>query len=434
LSALHRQGAWAVADQVLSSGTNFVPAILLARVLGPATFGAFSLAFLAWFGALQLLRSALMQPYTLAAAPLEGAEWRDITSHASGAVVIGGVIVGGAFAIVSLAVGVSSSLGQALLAVAVLAPGMALQEFWRVASFAAQRARTAAANDAFWAIGQVAAFAFVLTSGKVTVAGGLFAWGVGAWVGAGLGILQLSVRPKVALASARWARNWGRIGAWFTAASATFTLGSLVIAIIVAAELGNASLGLYRSVQNLFGPLQLLTIGGEMVFVPHLVRRINRTSMTAIGESSLYALVMAGSTVAYGLVLLVSADMVLTKVFGTAFATATVLVLPIMVAFTLDAVASGAVLLLRARAKGGRLFVAQSVSTSLRVSAVAALASVDGLRGAGWGYAVGSGVAAVVFWTQVLLPTARERAHRNVVQPKLSGVLLLADPEGSSDQ
>ena len=59
-------------------------------------------------------------------------------------------------------VGVSSSLGQAFLAVAVLAPGLALQEFWRVASFAAQRARTAAANDLFWAIGQVAAFAFVL--------------------------------------------------------------------------------------------------------------------------------------------------------------------------------------------------------------------------------------------------------------------------------
>ena len=144
LSTLRRQGAWAVGDQVLSSGTNFVPALFLARRLGPAGFGAFSLAYLSWFGALQFLRSALMRPYTLEAASLEGDEWKGITSHASGAVLVGGTAVGGIFAIVALIVGLSSDLGQALLAIAVLAPGLALQEFWRVASFAAQRARTAA--------------------------------------------------------------------------------------------------------------------------------------------------------------------------------------------------------------------------------------------------------------------------------------------------
>ena len=93
LSSLRRQGAWAVVDQVLSSGTNFVPALGFPRELGPAGFGAFSLAFLAWFGALSTFRSGLMQPYTLAAASLEGAEWRDITSQASGVVVFGGAIL-----------------------------------------------------------------------------------------------------------------------------------------------------------------------------------------------------------------------------------------------------------------------------------------------------------------------------------------------------
>src|SRR4051794_18347281 len=89
---LRREGAWAMVDQILSSGTNFVPSLLLARVLGPSDFGTFSLAFLAWFLTLSVIRSALMQPYTLAASSLSQRDWRELTSRAAGSVVIAGGI------------------------------------------------------------------------------------------------------------------------------------------------------------------------------------------------------------------------------------------------------------------------------------------------------------------------------------------------------
>jgi O-antigen/teichoic acid export membrane protein len=410
MSTLRRQGTWAVADQVLSSGTNFVPAILLARVLGPAGFGAFSLAFLAWFGTLQFLRSALMQPYTLAAAPLEGVEWRDITSRASGAVVVGGVTVGGVFAFAAVVVDTSSRLGHAFLAIAVLAPGMALQEFWRVASFAAQRARTATANDSFWAISQVAAFAIVLTRGRVTVEGGLFAWGVGAWVGAGLGMLQLSVVPRIDRTAIRWARKWSVVGAWFTITSTTYSVGLLVVAIIIAAKSGSSGVGLFRAVQNLFGPVQLLTIGAEMVFVPHLVRAIKRTGTNGLRQARFYSLLMMGAVTVYGVVLLLGARIVLTDAFGAAFAPAAVIVLPTLLAFVLDAANSGAALQLRAHAKGGKLATAQLAATLTRLAAVALLASIGGLREAVWGLVIGSGVGALTCW-YLAYPHDRPRRH-----------------------
>jgi O-antigen/teichoic acid export membrane protein len=420
-------------DQVLSSGTNFVPTVLLARLLGPAVFGAFSLAILAWFSALALLRAALMQPYTLAAASLEGEEWQQITSHAGGVVLVGGVATGCVFATMATLVGTSSSLGQALLAVAVLAPGMALQEFWRVASFAAQRARTATANDGLWAIGQVAAFAVLLWSGKVTVAGGMLAWGAPATVAAALGVLQLSVIPKVGVASAHWAKQWIKISAWFTATSAAFTLGYLIIAVIVSAKIGNVGLGLFRTVQqNLFGPVQLLTIGGASVFVPHLVRAIKRTATTAVRESMVYSLVMVSLVGAYGGVLLITDRTILTRVFGTAFVPATVVVLPMLISFTLDAASSGAALLLRAQAKGGRLLIAQMTSTSARVIAVAILVSIAGLRGAGWGLVIGSGITVFVMWTQVVLATTRKRWRPDSVEPSLSIGLQLAESDGGA--
>lgn len=429
MSGLRRQGAWAVVDQVLSSGTNFVPALLLARLLGPTSFGAFSLAFLAWFSALALLRCALMQPYTLAAATLEGPAWRDVTSHAAGAIVVAGCGVGGLFGIVAVIVGVSSSLGQAFLALALLAPGLALQEFWRVASFAGRRARTAAANDFVWVICQLLAFAVVLSSGSVGVPGALLAWGAGGWVAAAIGIGQLSVVPRIGRATAQWARTWARTGAWFTADSATFALGSLAIAVAIAAAIGNTDLGLFRGAQTLFGPVQLLTIGAESVFLPHLVRLITRPSTNGVGESRRYSLVMAATVAAYGVAFLLGAETVLTKVFGAEFAAASAVVFPMMIAFTLDAVSSGAILLLRARANGARLVVAQVTATTVRVGAVVVLVNIAGLRGAGWALVIGSSVAVCANWAQVALATRPKRAaaggHDGLTGPRSADVRSL---------
>jgi O-antigen/teichoic acid export membrane protein len=409
VSKLREQGAWAVADQVLSSGTNFVPALLLARVLGPADYGSFSLAFLAWFSTLALLTAALMQPYTIAASALEGAEWRDVTRRASGAVVMAATVIGVIFATVGVAVGASTSLGQALLVLALLAPGLALQEFWRVASFAAARARTATANDGVWVLGQVCAFAVLLARGDATVAGCLFAWGIGAIGAAMVGVFQLGVVPTVSRSALRWAREWASLGAWFTVVTTIFTVGSLAVAVIIAAQTGNAGLGRFRAVQNLFGPIQLITIGAESVFLPHLVRSIRANQHTVFRESRYYSLLMAGAVAAYGLAVLVGAHLLLTKVFGPGFAPASVLVLPTMIAFVLDAAVSGASLQLRARAMGGRLVISQLAATVTRVGAVALLAGVGGLRAATWGLVIGSGVGFVVFWLQISLVRTQQR-------------------------
>jgi O-antigen/teichoic acid export membrane protein len=401
-SGLGRQGAWAVADQVLSSGTNFVPALVLARVLGPGGFGAFSLAFVAWFGALAVVRSALMQPYTLVASALHGEQWRATTRRAAGAVVAGGVVLLVVFAVAASIVGVSSAIGRALLVVAILAPGLALQEFWRVAAFSARRARTAFANDGVWALGQVAAFAVVATT-TPTPASCMFAWGIGAWIAATAGIWQLSVLPQPGSGALRWARDRARIGAWFTAVSVVFALGSFGVAVIVAATTGTVGVGLFRTVQNLFGPVQLLVIGAESVYLPHLVRVLDRANESGIDTSIRYSTLMSVSVLGYGALLLFAAHELLGRVFGDAFAAGSALVLPLSIAFTLDAVAMGAVAQLRARAAGGRLFMSQAAATTVKLVAVGAFVGVAGLDGAAWGVVIGSAVGAIAMWTQVAL-------------------------------
>ncbi len=408
MSNLRRQGAWAVLDQVLSSGTNFVPSLLMARVLGPRAYGTFSLAFLAWFGVVAVVRSALMQPYTLAASATEGETWRDITRNAGGAIVLAGIAWSAVFVVVAIVIGPSSSLGRSFLVIALLAPGLLLQEFWRVASFAASRAKTATANDGYWALGQIVAFGILLTVKNATPPECLLAWGAGAWIAAAMGVFQLSVLPRPSAAAVRWARTWGRIGAWFTVATISFSLSMYGVAIVVGAEFDRAAVGLFRIVQLLFGPVQLVTIAGESVFMPHLVRVVKKTRENGLGIVARYALLMAGAIGAYGIALLITAHFVLVTFFGAAFAGAGALVLPMLISYVVDASNSGADAYLRVREMGSRIVVITIVASVARVVAVLVLAQRYGLRGAAWGLVVASLVGTVGYSTQLFTTVSRE--------------------------
>jgi O-antigen/teichoic acid export membrane protein len=394
---------WAVTDQVFSSGTNFVPSLLLARLLGPAGYGTFSVAFLAWFLTLSVIGSAFMQSYTIAASSLVPSEWRELTSRASGLVVTAGVVAGAIFAVAGLVVGTSSELGRALLAVAVLAPGLALQEFWRVASFASRRAKTAAANDFYWAVGQTVVFAAVLLTTRITAAESILAWGAGAWVAAALGMVQLSVKPRIGRVTLELARQWLSIGAWFTGALSLYSAGMFGVAAIVAVEAGDHALGLFRMVQgNLFGPVQLVLIATSSVFLPHLVRSIRSASATAVNSTLLYSAATAVTVAGYGGALLLVAPFILSRVFGSAFSPAAMLVLPMLVAFTIDAAGNGAVLMLQAQRRGRGLVAMQLVGTSARILAVILLIGPYGVLGAAWGLAIGSSVTTILAWALVL--------------------------------
>jgi O-antigen/teichoic acid export membrane protein len=412
---LAREGTWALVDQVLSSGTNFVPSIVLARFLGPENYGTFSLAFLAWFFALSVLRTAFMQPYTLVGSSLEASAWRELTKRASGLVVVAGTAAAACFVIAGIIAGASTELGGVLFAVAVLAPGLALQEFWRVASFASRRARTAAANDAYWAVGQTLAFVVLFLTTRVTAAECILAWGAGAWLGAGLGTVQLSVVPRIGRGTFQLARQWLRVGVWFTGANVTFSAGQLGVATIVAAVAGSHQLGLFRMVQgNLFGPVQLVLIGAELVFFPHVVRSLRSASSTGVRAALRYSVILASIVALYGGVLLLAAPVLLSRVFGPAFAPASTLVLPMLVVFTLDASGNGAAVLLRSHARGRGLLTMQIVATSVRLLAAFALIRPFGVVGAAWGLAIGSVVSAGSWWTLVASATVAERRRGRV--------------------
>ena len=243
------------------------------------------------------------------------------------------------------------------------------------------------------------AFIAVLLTTRVTAAESLLAWGAGAWLAAALGLWQLSVKPHIDRGSFSLARQWLRVGKWFTGAIVSFSAGLLGVAAIVAVEAGNHGLGLFRMVQgNLFGPVQLVLIAVQGVFLPHMVRAVRSERSRGMGAALRFSTGIAVTVAIYGAVLRLVAPVLLTHVFGRGFAPAVALVLPMLAAFTIDASGEGAAVLLRAAARGRALLISQVASAITRMLAVVFLVRAYGIVGAGWGFAAGSAVSTILLW------------------------------------
>ena len=109
-----KRAGWGVADQALSSLTNFAVGVFVARELGPAEFGAFSLAFATYLFALNASRGLATDPLSVRFSDVPAASWREAASAATGTAVLVGVVLGAGCVLVGLAL--DNVVGRAFLA------------------------------------------------------------------------------------------------------------------------------------------------------------------------------------------------------------------------------------------------------------------------------------------------------------------------------
>ena len=162
--------------------------------------------------------------------------------------------------------------------------------------------------------------------------------------------------------------------------------------------------------------------------MPYLVRLVKRERASGVSQSLRFAMLMAAAVAVYGAFLVAAGHLILTKGFGPAYGAAEFLVVPVCASYILFAFESGAQQLLQAREQGARLLTAQLAASISKLAAVAVLGSVAGLRGAAWGVVVGSGVGALVCWTQVARTTTRESSERAYGTSERKRALPVPDP------
>src|SRR5580698_5967585 len=191
--AVRRLG-WGVADQMISSLTNFAVSIYVVRTLGAVQFGVFSLAYVTYSFALNASRGLSTDPLMVRYSATNPATWRRAVARCTGTAAVVGFVTG-ACAIAAAAV-MRGTAGSGFLALGLTLPGLMLQDSWRYSFFALGRGHLAFINDSIWAAVQIPLLVLVNMSGRSNVFWLVLAWGVAATVGGAVAPLQALVMPN----------------------------------------------------------------------------------------------------------------------------------------------------------------------------------------------------------------------------------------------
>lgn len=376
--------SWTLVDQVLSALSNVLLAVLVARTVDAAGFGAFSAAFLVFSLLLGVNRAAVGQPLQITYSSAGPRRFRSAVRSALGAAVWLGIVAGTLSVLVGAFVG--GATGQCLMAMGVCLPGLLVQDTCRMAFFALARPRAAAAIDAAWAVVLFPSLLIVLASGLDQSWLPVALWGVSAALAAVVGAILLHARPRLR-SSPRWAWEQRKLTGFLTA-EFVLNQGVVQIGILALAVAGTeADVGALRAGQVLFGPLNILSTAAFMFAIPEIARRTDLGHRARVKFAVVTSAGVAAVTGVYALVMLLLPDAVGQALFGDTWAGASEVLLPLSLMAFSAALAIGPAAVLYGIGQARITFRINTIKAPVLVLSIA-LGLPHGAVGVAWAIAL----------------------------------------------
>jgi O-antigen/teichoic acid export membrane protein len=394
-----RRISWGVADQGMSSISNFAVNIYIARTLGATDYGAFSLAYVTYSFILNASRGLATDPLLVRFSGTRISIWRRAVANCTGTAAATGLVAGACVVLAAMAMHGVTRL--AFLALGIALPALLLQDSWRFAFFALGRGRSAFVNDTIWAVALVPALVLLRTTRHTDVFWALLAWGAAAAVAAAVGPVQAGVMPR--LSGVRlWLSSHRDLGPRYlaegTANSGSTQLRNYGIGLL----LGLAAVGYVQAASTLMGPFMVVFLGMGLVTLPEAARILRRSPryMPLFCVFVSCGLALMGLT--WGIVLLLVLPRGLGHLLlGNIWRPTYPLVLPSTVSILGGCVSAGA---------GAGLHALGAARRSLRAMVVASVAYVIfgvlgaallGPPGAIEGTAIAAWIGAFLFWWEL---------------------------------
>jgi len=392
---------WGVADQVLSSITNFAVGILIIRMFGIAAFGGFALAFTTYTLALNISRGLATDPLVVRYSGTTGSTWERVVRESTGTALGVGFLTAVLCAVPGALFGdaLGPSVGQAMVAVGLALPGLLLQDAWRYVFFASGRGVHAFFNDLVWAASQLAAFAAIAWFDVASLAILVLSWGGAASLAALVGVAQARLWPRP-VRTLRWIRQSRDLGTRYLAENVAISGGNQLRAFGIGAISDLSAVGALRANELLLGPVNVLQSGLEIVVLPDAVRAVRESVRRFVRICLFFGVGLMGLTLLWGGALLVLPDPVGQMILGSSWSVASPLLLPMVLWTAFAALTNGANVGLRALAAARRSLNTRLVTASLSLGCCLSGAAVDGARGAAWGLAAAGAVSSLVWWWQ----------------------------------
>jgi O-antigen/teichoic acid export membrane protein len=289
-----RRLGWGVADQAVSSLTNFAVSIYVVRTLGAVQFGAFSLAYVTYSFVLTASRGLATDPLLVRFSAADLGTWRRAVANCTGTAAAVG-FVSGAVTLVVAAILHGTARG-AFLALGLTLPALLLQDSWRYSFFALGRGSRAFINDLIWALTLLPSLVLVRMSGHGDVFWFVLCWGASAAVAAAIGPFQSGVIPRLS-GFLTWLSRHRDLGPRYLAEGATWSAVSQLRTYGIGLILGLAALGYVQAANTLMGPLTILFLGMSLVVIPEATRILHNAPL----RLPLFCVLISGALVAASL-------------------------------------------------------------------------------------------------------------------------------------
>lgn len=403
--------SWGLADQAASSLTNFAVGIYVARSLGLAAFGVFSLAWVTYGVVLNVSRGLATDPLVVRFSGVPTASWRGAAARSSGAALGVGVAIGAA----CLALGpvLGGPVGAAFGCLGVVLPGLLLQDAWRFAFFAAGTGRKAFFNDLVMGVALVPAMVVAARVG--TVAAFVLAWGASAAVAAVYGCFQSGIRPRVTGAR-EWLREHRDLGSRYLVENVSLSGAAQLRAYGLGLIVGVGAVGAIRGSELLLGPFLAVLMGLSLVTVAEAAR-VLRQAPHRLGR---FCLLLGGGQAAaallWGAALLLVPDRVGELVLGGVWNSASELIVPATLGVVGASLGTGAAAGLRALAAARRSLRCQLIASTCYLVGGLGGAFAAGTVGSAWGVAAATLTGSAVWWLE--LRSALHKRHPSPPSPK----------------
>ncbi len=394
-----RRLGWGVADQAMSSISNFAVNIYIARTLGAVEYGAFGLAYVTYGFMLNASRGLATDPLLVRFSGTHPPTWRRAVSSCTGTATIVGLFTGAC--VLGAAWLLSGTVRLAFFALGLTLPGLLLQDSWRYSFFAIGRGSQAFLNDTVWVVALVPALVLLKKTGHADVFWFVFAWGAAAAVAAAIGLLQARVVPRLPK-TWEWVSRHRDLGPRYLAEGTANNAATLLRNYGLGAILGLAALGYLQAATTLMGPFMVIFFGMGLVTLPEAARILRRSPRHLSLFCMLVSAGLALAGLAWGIVLLVALPRGLGHLMlGRLWLPTYPLVLPSTIAIMGGCVQSGAGTGLHALGAAQRSLRAMVLFSALAIACGLVGAVADGLMGTMIGAAVASWIGALLFWWQL---------------------------------
>ena len=403
---------------MLSSATNFMLGVLVARAVDPRDFGAFSVVFATFTLSVGASRAVAGEPLVVRSSAVSTERWREAARFSVGTSLMIGSLVGLGCVLVALLAG--GAFRVALATLGVFLPFLLAQDVCRYALFAHGHGGAAFLNDLIWAVAMIAALGFFSSAELDSVAWFTTAWAFGGTLAAVVGLLQLKISPSGPVGALRWLGRNRDLAPRFLAEFALSSGASSLIVFGIGSLSGLAQVGQIRAGQIALGPLNVMFVGAGMATVPEGVRLLRESPQRLARASRWISIVTAAGALVWGVLVVFLPTAIGRFALGANWEGAKSLIIPLSVGVIGYGLSFGATTGLRSLAAAKRSLRARELSAVSSVFLVLSGASLGGASGAAWGFAM-TGCLGVAYSWWHFTKALGEHRERAVKGPSLEG-------------